>query len=548
MAFTPLVLTQIDSNNSGSGTSASAYSGSSTTTIGFSTIVLTIESTNDSAPCGVQIQFSNDNSTWETFYTDTYFASTIFTKIYSIKKAYYKISVTFSSLSNFTTTSRLSTQVENSDESNSVNSFDNNKEQTIDAFGKLRITNPYTLLDLKIPYLPQPVSGTTGTQFFLSNNEQITIGATGTGFTGTVDGSSKLVIQTTDGNTGFYKSQSRNYCVYQPGKSIMMLFSGIIGSSTGPSSTGYARRIGYFDDKNGLFFEYDDTNGISVVLRNDSVDTPITYSNWNIDPMNGNGTSKLNLDFTKDQLFVIDAEWLGAGRIRFGFYAYGKINYCHQIININNLSTGPYTPTMNLPIRYELSSVKTPRSGDPLLTQVCATIISEGGYNPSGRPFCISSGQVSSLSAGTEAILLALRGGSSNYYHQIILPTSGGVISTGQNDFFIFRFRLYRDGITFTSSTTTWINVNSTSVCQYATFSGVSGGGVLSNSTNSIVVNLNYAIGKGINSLDDFGNIFNNQLLNITSNINNVPDVLVLTCEPVTGNNYYGQLAWQEIY
>ena len=47
--------------------------------------------------------------------------------------------------------------------------------------------------------------------------------------------------------------------------------------------------------------------------------------------MDGTGKTGLELDFTKAQLFVIDMEWLGVGRVRFGFYAYGRIYYCHQI-------------------------------------------------------------------------------------------------------------------------------------------------------------------------------------------------------------------------
>ena len=70
--------------------------------------------------------------------------------------------------------------------------------------------------------------------------------------------------------------------------------------------------------------------------------------------MDGTGTSGYNIDFTKSQLYVIDFEWLSVGRIRFGFYIFGKIYYCHQISNFNELDE-PYMKTANLPIRYEIN-------------------------------------------------------------------------------------------------------------------------------------------------------------------------------------------------
>jgi len=123
------------------------------------------------------------------------------------------------------------------------------------------------------------------------------------------------------------------------------------------NTSGITTRIGYFDNSNGLFFQYDTSSStISVVLRNTTTDTPIPQSSWNIDKMDGTGVSGITLNFTKAQLFVIDFEWLSVGRIRFGFYIFGRINYCHQITNLNEL-TNPYMLSPNLPSRYEISSI-----------------------------------------------------------------------------------------------------------------------------------------------------------------------------------------------
>ena len=53
---------------------------------------------------------------------------------------------------------------------------------------------------------------------------------------------------------------------------------------------------------------------------------------------------------------------------------------------------GPYMVTANLPIRYQINV----EDGDPpnpktaQLTQICSSVISEGGYNPIGKSFSVS--------------------------------------------------------------------------------------------------------------------------------------------------------------
>jgi hypothetical protein len=557
MTFIPQVITKIDPNNSTTLNSTS-YLGTSTSTTGYNSIILTIESNNDSDAGGIEIKFSNNlTGTFTTYYSDTYFTNTIFTKVYPIPTGFYQISYTTVS-STFTITSRLSTDSPNP-RVNSVSTFDNNFESTQDAFGKLRVSNPQTLLDIKFPNTGN--AGSTGATGFYANNLQVSTGFTGlVGATGYYNTSSNSELIINVSGNGTFTSQSRNFCTYQPGKSLLILMSAILdsGVSNGYLSgngSGMNSNVGYFDDYNGLYFNYiangSGTGNSSVNIKKNSSLNTITQSDWNIDKMDGLGTSGLNLDWTKAQIFVIDMEWLGSGRVRFGLYAYGKIFYCHQITNINILGTGPYTSNINLPIRVQLVG-GTGLSGS--INQICSTVISEGGYNPAGRPFCINTGTTGVTFSSGEAILLALRGGGggsstiNNYYHQIILPTLVGVISSNTNDFFIFRLRMYRDGVAFTNSATTWVNVNDTnSVCQYATFA--TPGGTLLNPSLSIIVDTNYVLGKGINSLNDLNNVFSNNVLQLTSNVNNVADVLVLTVQPVSGSVVvFGQLSWQEIY
>ncbi len=551
MTFTPQVLSQVDTNNSSLSTLSgnSNFTGTSKTTTGYNTIVLTIKSDVSSSSGGIEIQFSDDGTTFDTVYTDTYYSSSYYTRTFQIIKKYYRMRYTNggTAQTEFSLTSRLST--ENSNEStttNNISIFDNEVENTLDAFGKLRVSMPNTLLDIRYPG-NSVASGASST--FLRNDQQINFKLSGT-YSATYE-KSKAIITGTD--TGYYMTQSNNYCVYQPGKSLLFMCTGILN----PGNNTFTARFGYFDSEfttnpsvptvfNGLYFQY--SNGISVNIKNDTL-TSIPQSSWNIDQMNGTGPSGLNLDFTKTQLFVIDMEWLGVGRVRFGFYAYGRIQYCHQFIHLNEL-TAAYTNNINLPISYTLIG----GTGSGTIRQICATVVSEGGYNPVGRPFSVSNSQGSVDSPVTvgvnETPVLAIRGGGPNYYHQNIIPIGLSIIDTATNNNLLYRLRLYPSGTSPTTGTSTWTNVdNNYSVCQYAKSADILGAGTFQN-TGSILLSQEYFYGRGTVAFDGLGNIFSNQILQVTANIDNVSDILVITCEKVgtSSTTVYSTLLWQEIY
>jgi len=545
MTFTPQVLTQTDSNNSIATSTDVSFNGISTITTGFNTLILTIKSTTDSTAGGIEIQFSDNNSDWITPYIDTYFATNIFIKNYLLIKKYYRIVYTNTSSGNFTITSRLSTDLDSSITQNtSINVFDSNVENTVDAFGKLRVSNPNTLLDIRFP------GQSTGSSTFLNNSLQVCNASSN--YTGTYS-NSKLIVSAS-GN-GYYVSQSRNYCAYQPGKSLLFLASGILY----PGDNNYTTRIGYFDNvtplsnnlqvKNGIYFEHYQGVYYINISSNSIITTNIAQTNWNIDKMDGSGPSGLSLDFSKTQLFVIDMEWLGVGRVRFGFYAYGRIQYCHQVINVNTLIS-PYTSSINLPICYSIHNSSGQGNSANNFTQICSTVISEGGYTPLGRPFSISTGSPTgiSIAANTEEPILFLRGNTANtnYYHQNIIPTSFSMICSATNDLVLYKLVLFLAG-TYTGTTPGWTDVNTDySVAQYANnlASGYS-------STNGIVLDQGYFYGRGTNSLTALGEVFATQLLQITSDINGNSDILALTATFVSSSgstNVLGTLQWQELY
>jgi hypothetical protein len=528
MTFIPSVLSKLDNNNSTT-TVASNFSGTSTETTGYTNLIITIKSNIDSSAGGIIIYFSSDNITFTSYYTDTYFTNTTYNRTFKIINKYYKISYTSPSTpSSLSITSFLDTNSSDTTVQIANDVYSTANDSTRDAFGKLRITFPTTLLDNKFP------SG-AGTTEYKSNNMMDCFKSTG--LTSATYGNSRVILTAT--GTGTYISQSRKYCVYQPGKSMLILLSGVINASSNTSAC--ITRLGYFDANNGLFFQYTNTT-MSVVLRNITINTQINQTDWNIDKMDGTGVSSISLDFTKAQLFVIDFEWLSVGRIRFGFYLFGKINYCHQITNLNSL-TAPYMLSPNLPIRYEIISTSGATGS---LVQICSTVISEGGYTPIGRAFSIGTDpNTSGLAVSTTEVPVIAITGISTYNHENILPTSFTIMDIANNNGYLYRFRLYLSptGASSPLNGATVVNVNVNSVVAYS----ITG---LSIPAGSIIVDQGYFYGRGIVSFNSLSDVFTN-IIQITSNIDNVCDVLLLTAEKTgtTGSgNVFASISWQEIY
>lgn len=120
-----------------------------------------------------------------------------------------------------------------------------------------------------------------------------------------------------------------------------------------------------------IYPEYRGVTTSNVVISK-TVNDRYPQSSWNIDKCDGTGSSLLNLDLTKMQMFYVDYTWYGAGAIRFGFKNNrGEVIYCHRIPN-NNVNTEAYMRSGNLPARYETNTI-------PPFTYLTATLSSGTG-------------------------------------------------------------------------------------------------------------------------------------------------------------------------
>ncbi len=307
---------------------------------------------------------------------------------------------------------------------------------SLDAFGRLRITEPRTLFDSKF------ITGKSAYTF----DEVLSGSATSTH----VRGDSLVALSTTATNS-FAIRQTFTHFNYQPGKSTQVLCTGLF-----TPQTNVIKRIGLFQGlssvpylpDDGIYLQSDNNTVSFHVLKTAGTASHLSaaQADWNVDRLDGTGPSGITIDFTKAQIVTFDYEWLGIGRVRCGFVIGGITYYVHYFENINAL-TEPYMSSPNHPIRYE---IRQTGAGTGLLKQICSTVIVEGGEENVGTS--LTTDTSSGLSVDTTLRpLLALRlnptsidlvavlkniqfhntGNTAIYYKVVVDPTiTGGSLGT----------------------------------------------------------------------------------------------------------------------
>ena len=232
----------------------------------------------------------------------------------------------------------------------------------LDAFGRARFSQPYTLFDSQNRYAKNDLfsesTATGGAVTYIANESTVNM-------TTTTSSGSEVVRQTL-----------RSFS-YQPGKGLLVMNTFVVGVAQANQRV----RVGYFNTDNGVFFELDGTTLYMVrrtYVTGTPVDNRVAQADWNGDKLNGTGDSGFTIDITKAQIFWQDFEWLGVGSVRCGFVIDGQTIVCHTFKNANNLDR-VYMTTAILPVRYEIRNTGTTGVAGSL-RQICSTVISEGGY------------------------------------------------------------------------------------------------------------------------------------------------------------------------
>jgi hypothetical protein len=388
----------------------------------------------------------------------------------------------------------------------------------VDAFARLRVSQPETIFDNSFQYSLNPLK--------FSNS------LTGTGTITHVPAEAEAQLSTggtASGATAIL--QTKKYIRYQPGKSQLMLATARLGAA----KANVTQRIGYFDDANGLFFEQTSA-GLYVVVRTSTSGSPantgILQSGWNLDKLDGTGTSGITLDTSKTQIYLIDFEWLGVGRVRFGFVIDGMPVYCHEVLNANNLTT-VYMSTPHLPVRASIENTGVAAS-TTTMDQYCIAVMSEGGvFESVGNEFSIGNG-VTTLGVTTRVPVLSVR--PSVTFNSI---TNRGHVTFSELEVIAATNHCFWELVENGSLTgASWGNVDATySIADYDTAATAISGGIVRNTGWSLAgLGSNPGKSQGKNIIELFNDF-----------AGTAPGTLSIVCTAFTGtSNINALMRWVE--
>ena len=322
-----------------------------------------------------------------------------------------------------------------------------------DAFGRLRVSEAFTLGDYKHTYGIDPNFRDT-----LTNGGTVTHSVN--------QACARLATSNNSSSRAIH--QTKMYHNYMPGKSQLIKTTINFYAHT----TNVTKRTGYYDDLNGIYFEQNGAGVLSFVIRTNTSGTAsdarrIIQADWNKDKCDGTGESGFNLDITKTQIVFIDFQWLGVGRVRCGFVHDGQMIIAHEFYNSNNLPV-VYMANPNLPIRCEILNTGTTTGG--YFDQICSTVVSEGGYVESGIDFSIDTGQTSqsiTVANGMYPIVaIRLKNSFRGYPNRVVVRSGNINVYAEEYPAYWALFKL--DNLSeITLSDPTWTSANADSAVEY---------------------------------------------------------------------------------
>jgi len=385
-----------------------------------------------------------------------------------------------------------------------------------DAFGRLRVSNPYTLFDSQHRY---------------SENDKWSTSLAGAGEK-LYDANASLVIMRVGTASGDeVVRETKRVMAYQPGKSLLVFCTFQFAAP----KTNLRQRVGYFGVSNGMYLQ---TNGqtISFVLRGSSsgslVETVVNRTSWNYDRLDGTGPSGINItDFSKSLILFFDMEWLGVGDVRCGFVLNGQFVICHIFKNTpaGTPINDTYMTTACLPLRLEITNTGVTGSSSDL-KHICNSVVSEAGYELTSTAFHqnLGTSELRLSPVDVPKPVISIRLSSSRLDSVIILRSLSLVLVSNQ----IIRYEL-RLNPTLTEPN--WQNHSCVSVDYDLSATAVTGG------TTITAGYLEKAGSIQLGSATDFN-------LQLGRTLAGVSDIISLVCTPYTNNtDILADLGWYKL-
>jgi len=508
MTFTPIVNGVVSSNNSTSSTltSGQTFTGTSDDVSRYGSVKIGITTNVNSDNTGITLEFSSDGTNWDIVKYETYDAAVQYYEIESpVRGKFFRV-VYINGATN-QSTFRLQT----------IYHITNNTVQTVnlsesitDAFGRVRVSNPRTIL--------------SNNQVLGKNHSYVYEAISGSA-TSTHDSDASCVDIATTG-TGSVIRRSRRRGIYQPGKSLLIYMTGILDDGSNVSTV--TTKIGYYDDDSGFYFQYNDGT-VSVVKRTSvtgsTIETVVNQTDWNVDRMDTSYT----LDVSKTLIYWIDMEWLGVGVVNMGVIINGALQPLHKFRH-SNTGSQVYIRTASLPPTCEIIST----GGAGSLKCICYTVISEGGFKPSGNVFSANMGTTTKPISSTAEPLIAIRLSSNSIATAI--ATRSSVISTSGANTLVQIYKFQDTAATSILTGSSFVSASSESEVEY----DVSATAI--NLTGGMLLDTIYFSNNEDNARFGRSDIF------ISNNNNNVSDLLVIVITSLgPSENYIGSMTWEEL-
>ena len=308
-----------------------------------------------------------------------------------------------------------------------------------DAFGRLRVSQLTTQLDVKYNHDDQPILV-----------DEVTNGSASS----THSDSSSTVQMDTSASGDYIVRQTFQRMAYQSGKSqqVLMTFFGM------DAEANVTKRIGYFSSSttapytanfDGFYLENDGTN-LKLVTAKNGTKTEVNQSSW-VDPFDGTGPSGITHDFADNTIMFWDYEWLGVGRLRCCIVWEGSVYLLHEFNHQDQ--TGVYMTSPNQPLRWEM---RQSGAGSGTMTTICATVGSEGAINEAGKDGGISDDNthLNANSTSNWYYAVGLRLGASD--PDTFVDILGANLKSNTNDDYEFRIVLnptYSGSVTYNAVT-----------------------------------------------------------------------------------------------
>jgi hypothetical protein len=393
-----------------------------------------------------------------------------------------------------------------------------------DAFGRLRVAEPYTLFD---------------SQHQDVENDKWDTLITGSGTKTHLPNESAIALEIGTANNDSIIRETLRTMPYQPGKSLLIMNSFAMGEP----KANVVQRVGYYGANNGIYFENDSGNNY-VVLRSsvtgNVVEERVAQSNWNNDKFDGTGYSSQGtgpehasgINVNKSNLFWIDVEWLGVGDVRCGFLNDGLLKIAHTFHNDNKNPT-TYMQSAIQPLRYEIFN-KGVTTSNTTMRQICSTVISEGGYTQLNQSRSASNplaGKNLTNNINNPMVSLRLKNGRTN---AVVIPVAidmYGLQATA------FKYKVFENVTSLTGAS--WVTTDAASAVEYDITATAMTGGTL----------LKEGIFKGVETSKEVDLLrVLGSVIQLTRKINaNTGDIFTVAVTPTTNNDdAIVSLSWQE--